>query len=124
MAFEDLIVENIIAFLIGAGFALIPFSLEKIYKLYIWWKYREIRKVYSVMIPELTVGKISFSGAKLWIETLLKIAPLDEWEQIGRILEESIYLAQINQRERLEKVLTKEIVDKWVANYQKRENPQ
>lgn len=124
MAFEDLIIENIFAFLTGAGVALLPFSLEKGWKLYTRWKYREIRKVYSILIPELTVGKISFSGVKLPLETLLKIAPLEEWEQIRRILEELIYTAQINQRERLVKVLNKEIVDNWVANYQKRENPQ
>lgn len=124
MTFEDLIIENFFAFLTGAGVALLPFSLEKGWKLYTRWKYREMRKVYSIIIPELTVGKISFQGAKLPLEMLLQIAPLEEWEQIGRILEELIFTAQVNQRERLEKVLNKETVDKWVAKYQKRENPQ
>jgi len=122
MAFEDLIIENMFAFLTGAGVVLLPFSLEKIWILYSKWKYKEIKKVYSILIPEITVGKISFPTVSIWLETLLKIAPLEEWEQIQRILEHLIYYSQGTHRERLEKVLNKELVDRWVGNYKKREN--
>ena len=114
-----MIIENIFAFLAGAGVALLPFSLEKGWRVIIYIKFREIRHVFCILFPEAAVGTIRFHGINRQIQTAFELSQLDEWKQVERILIQIIHSANISNKETLIKVLGKERTELWLQKYEK-----
>jgi len=113
----DLIIENLLVFFAGAGAALLPFILEKGWRVYIIIRYRKIKGTLGILYSELSVGILRFEDLKFPIQTAFKLSQLDEWKQVESILTHLIYTLNIQHRGSLIKALGKEQTDKWLQKY-------
>ncbi len=119
MALIDLIIENIFAFLAGAGAALLPFFLEKGWKVYIIVKYRELKEVLGILYSEATVGTLKFEEMKYPMQIAFNLSQLDEWKQVERILIQMIHTTNRYHKGPLTEALGEERTELWLQKYKK-----
>lgn len=115
----DLIIENIFVFFAGAGAALLPFILEKGWRVYIIIRYRKIKGALGILYSEVSVGTLRFEDMKFPIQTAFKLSQLDEWKQVERVLTQIIYTVNIYHKDPLFKALGKERTELWLQKYEK-----
>lgn len=102
---------------IGGIFPIILLSGRKFY---IWFRYREVQRVYSVLTTEILLGNIKQATHRHYLELIHEIAKTENWDQIQRICEQTIHLCGSRQRESLNKILSKKTVDKYYNNWDKK----
>ena len=110
---------ELVSVIIGFIGGIFPIILVSGRKFWIWFKYREVQRVYSVLTTEILLGNIKQTTHRHYLDLIHEIAKTENWDQIQRICEQTIHLSSSTQRKALSKILTKATVDKYYENWEK-----